>query len=130
MVRIYAIIEEFNPYYMSRGASKISLTPFDCKCCYIDLESDIIYKTFEEEGEDPFDWKPYNTTLYLPLFLYNPNTKDIIEVIEKWDDGDGNLIYQLANYDEVDSSNYPDYLCLSDYDLVYKEGVLVEMKPC
>ena len=129
MVRIYATIDDFSSHYFCRGASKISLTPFDCKCCYIDLESDTIYKTFEGEGECPFDWKPYNTTLYLPLFLYNPNTKDIIEIIDKWKDN-GNLVYQLANYDEVDSSNYPYYLCLSNYDLIYKEGILVEMKPC
>lgn len=130
MVRIYATIEEFNDYYASRSASTMSLTPFDCECYYIDLESDTIYRTSEGEGEDIFDWKPYNATLYLQLFLYNPTTKDIIEIIDKWKDSDDNLIYQLANYKEVDSSDYPDYLCLSDYNLVYKEGILVEMNPC
>lgn len=126
MVRIYAIIEEFGGYYVSRGISKISLTPFDGECYYIDLEPDTIYETIEEL----FDWKPYNLTEYAEFLLYNPNTKDAIKLIDKWDNGDGNLIYQLDNYDEVDAHNYPDYLCLSDYYLTYKEGILVDMKPC
>lgn len=131
MVRIYAIIEEFHDYYYtSRSASKISLTPFDCECYYIDLEPNTIYKTFEGGGENSFNWKPYNLTEYTEFLLYNPNTKDVIKLIDKWDDGDGNLIYQLDNYDEVDAHNYPDYLCLSDYYLTYKEGILVDMKPC
>lgn len=130
MIRIYATIEGLSDCYASRGISKISLIPFDCDCYYIDLEPDTIYKTIEWEGEEPFDWKPYNETLYLQLFLYNPNTKDIIEIIDEWEDDNGNVIYQLANYDEVDSSNYLDYICLSDYNLAYKEGILVNMEPC
>lgn len=131
MVRIYASIEYLDNFYTSQGASRISLVPFDIDCYYLDLDlkSDTIYNIISYEDQ-PFDWKPYNVEEYTDLLLYNPNTKDIIKIIDKFEGDDGNLIYQLPNYDEVDSSNYPDYLCLSDYDLVYKKGVLVEMKPC
>lgn len=124
-IRIYCELVSFNDYIS--GAFGISLTPFETDCYYIDLEPDCFYNVISCE-DILHEWKPYNTIMYLSEFLYNPTTKDVIEVFDQYEDSNGNLIY-LGN-EEIKASEYSDYNYLEEYKLTYKEGVLISIEPC
>ena len=58
-MRIFAQFEDVGTEYFCLAPTKISLTPFEEDCFYIDIEPDKIYNSCQLEGEEEkFDWKP------------------------------------------------------------------------
>ena len=78
-MRIYAILEDVGSEYYTLAPTKISLTPFDDNCYFIDLEDSKQYDTIIIEGSKDYgNWKPYNTEIVLGEYFCNPSTGEYI----------------------------------------------------
>lgn len=76
-MRIYAQLENVGSSYEIIVPTKLSLTPLENDCYYIDLligEVDITVKSSENMG----DWIPYNTIIEEDFF-FNCETNDLIK---------------------------------------------------
>lgn len=58
-MRVFAQFEDVGTEYFCLAPVKISLTPFEEDCFYIDIEPNKVYNSCQFEGqEENFDWKP------------------------------------------------------------------------
>lgn len=76
-MRIYAILEDVGSEYYTIAPVKISLTPFNGDCYFIDLEEGQTYETISVECDES-DWRPYNGVVNLGTYFCNPDTGEYI----------------------------------------------------
>lgn len=84
-MRIYAILEDIGSEYYTLAPVKISLTPFNEDCSFIDIEEGQVCKTTLYEGDESSDWKPYNG-IHRTLTWYNFETKEFSLDETIWDE--------------------------------------------
>lgn len=60
-MRLFAVLEDVGSEYETIAPTKISLTPFEKGCWYMDIEEYFEYETIKHEDLDETSWVPYNT---------------------------------------------------------------------
>lgn len=86
-MRIYAILENVGSEYYTEAPVKISLTPFNEECSFLDLEEGQTYETVWDEGGEESDWRPYNSIHRIHTW-YNPKTNEYDSDESVWDEED------------------------------------------
>lgn len=106
MIRLFAVLEDVGSEYETFAPTRLSLTPFEGDCYFLDLEDGKSYDVVEYEGDyEPSCWKPYNGEHTLGEYLFNPETQEYINspvVGCSWGD---ECIYTLKDGREISDEN-------------------------
>lgn len=111
-MRIYAILENVGSEYYTEAPVKISLTPFDEDCSFLDLEEGQTYETVLFEGGEESDWRPYKG-VHRKYSWYNPETNEFSTDETIWGEDaniqEGDICQKYENGIPVGESYFEEY---------------------
>lgn len=78
-MRLYAILGDVGSEYETIAPTKISLTPFEGACDFIDLEENKTYETISYEVMDEASpWRPYNGVISTGDYCKHKDSGELI----------------------------------------------------